>query len=268
MVYCLKKHFRPIQASLCDGVFFQVRCCTHILNLIVKAGLELVDDVVGKIRNRIKCIKKSRIRRKKIYDVTDESFHLNVTKNFHQDVCVRWNSTYLMFESALYYKDVLDYWGQRDKDYLIFTLSYEEWRNVAILCKIFKVFYDVTCVFSGSKYLTTNLYFKGVWKIHKVLIDTIKGPHSFLTPMVMQMQKKFNKYWAEYSLVLSYFAQTIINNLKLLFDEHVKNSKSTSSSLAGSSNILDNNPIDSSLNQFNVNRVDLEGDYDESDNYK
>ncbi|MFQ6643236.1 hypothetical protein Gotur_018041, partial [Gossypium turneri] len=179
----------------------------------VKAGLELVDDVVGKIRNRIKCIKKSRIRRKKIYDVTDESFHLNVTKNFHQDVCVRWNSTYLMFESALYYKDVLDYWGQRDKDYLIFTLSYEEWRNVAILCKIFKVFYDVTCVFSD-------------------------------------------------------FAQTIINNLKLLFDEHVKNSKSTSSSLAGSSNILDNNPIDSSLNQFNVNRVDLEGDYDESDNYK
>ncbi|MFQ6643240.1 hypothetical protein Gotur_018041 [Gossypium turneri] len=109
--------------------------------------------------------------------------------------------------------------------------------------------------------------------------------------MVMQMQKKFNKYWAEYSLVLSSatildpcyklnyvqycfitiygahaldFAQTIINNLKLLFDEHVKNSKSTSSSLAGSSNILDNNPIDSSLNQFNVNRVDLEGDYDES----
>ncbi|MBA0839293.1 hypothetical protein Goarm_005037, partial [Gossypium armourianum] len=157
------------------------RCCTHILNLIVKASLELVDDVV----------------------------------------------------------DVLDYWGQRDKDYLIFTLSYEEWRNVAILCKIFKVFYDVTCVFSGSKYRTTNLYFKGVWKIHKVLIDTIKD-----------------------------FAQTIINNLKLLFDEHVKNSKSTFSSLAGSSNILDNNPIDSCLYQFNVNRVDLEGDYDESDNYK
>ncbi|MBA0662245.1 hypothetical protein Goklo_006409 [Gossypium klotzschianum] len=58
-------------------------------------------------------------------------------------------------------------------------------------------------------------------------------------------------------------AQTILNNLKLLFDEHVKNSKSTSSSLAGSSNISDNNPIDSSLYQFNVNRVDLEEEYDE-----
>ncbi|MFQ6643234.1 hypothetical protein Gotur_018041, partial [Gossypium turneri] len=55
---------------------------------------------------------------------------------------------------------------------------------------------------------------------------------------------------------------------RYMISVHVKNSKSTSSSLAGSSNILDNNPIDSSLNQFNVNRVDLEGDYDESDNYK
>ncbi|MFQ6643237.1 hypothetical protein Gotur_018041, partial [Gossypium turneri] len=114
------------------------------LSPLYDAGLELVDDVVGKIRNRIKCIKKSRIRRKKIYDVTDESFHLNVTKNFHQDVCVRWNSTYLMFESALYYKDVLDYWGQRDKDYLIFTLSYEESLLQVKLCAVL-LYYNLWC---------------------------------------------------------------------------------------------------------------------------
>ncbi|KAK5835916.1 hypothetical protein PVK06_011632 [Gossypium arboreum] len=33
------------QSILCDGAFCQVRCCAHILNLIVKAGLELADDV-------------------------------------------------------------------------------------------------------------------------------------------------------------------------------------------------------------------------------
>ncbi|MBA0762841.1 hypothetical protein Gotri_012404 [Gossypium trilobum] len=60
-----------------------------------------------------------------------------------------------------------------------------------------------------------------------------------------------------------YFVQTILNNLKLLFDEYVKNSKSTSSSLTGSSNVLDNNPIDSSLHQLKVNSVDLREDYDE-----
>ncbi|TYH95344.1 hypothetical protein ES332_A12G100100v1 [Gossypium tomentosum] len=297
MVSCLKNHFCANRAILCDGAFFQVRCCAHILNLIVKAGLELADDVVGKIRNGIKYIKKSGICRKRFYDVVDKSFHLNVTKKSRQDVCVRWNSTYLMLESSLYYKDVLDYWSQRDKDYQIFALSNKEWRNVAILCKFLKVFYDVTCVFSGSNYPMANLYFRGVWKVHKLLLNTIKGPHSFLTPMVKQMQEKFNKYWAEYSLILSCaaildpryklnyvqycfttiygihasdFFETILSNLRLLFDEYVKRSKSTSSSLAGSSNVSDKNPVDSSLNEHNVNSVDFGfgGDFHESDYYK
>ncbi|KAK8367235.1 hypothetical protein V6Z12_A02G171600 [Gossypium hirsutum] len=177
------------------------RCCAHILNLIVKAGLELADDVVGKIRNGIKYIKKLGTRRKRFYDVADKSFHLNMTKKLRQDVCVRWNSTYLMLESSLYYKDV-----------------------------------------------------------HKVLLDTVKGPYSFLTPMVQQMEEKFNKYWAEYSLILSCaaildpryklnyvqycfttiygihasdFVETILSNLRLLFDD-----------------------------------VDFGGDFDESDDYK
>ncbi|MBA0762974.1 hypothetical protein Gotri_012512 [Gossypium trilobum] len=60
-----------------------------------------------------------------------------------------------------------------------------------------------------------------------------------------------------------YFVQTNHSNFKLLFDKYVKNSKSTSSSLAGSSNVLDNDPIDSSLHQLNVNRADLGGEYDE-----
>ncbi|MBA0763037.1 hypothetical protein Gotri_012566 [Gossypium trilobum] len=91
---------------------YDVKCCVHILNLIIKAGFELAADVVSKIQNRIKYIKKLGICRKIFYDMTDKSFHLNVTKNLRRDVSVRWNSTYLMFESTLYYKYVLDYWGQ------------------------------------------------------------------------------------------------------------------------------------------------------------
>ncbi|KAH1097732.1 hypothetical protein J1N35_014653 [Gossypium stocksii] len=64
------------------------------------------------------------------------------------------------------------------------------------------------------------------------------------------------------------FVETILSNLRLLFDEYVKKSKSTSSSLAGSSNVSDKNPIDSSLDEHNVNSVDFGGDFDESDDYK
>ncbi|MBA0853999.1 hypothetical protein Goshw_024786 [Gossypium schwendimanii] len=141
----------------------------------------------------------------------------------------------------------------------------------------------------------TNLYFRGVWKVHKVLLDTFKGPHSFLTPMVKQMQKKFNTYWVEYLLILSCaaildpcyklnyvqycfttiycihasnFLETILNKLSLLFNDYVKKFKSTSSFLVRSSNVSDNDPVDSSLHQNNVNMVDLRGDYDEGDDYK
>ncbi|MFQ6628656.1 hypothetical protein Gotur_007627 [Gossypium turneri] len=113
--------------------------------------------------------------------------------------------------------------------------------------------------------------------------------------MVKQMQEKFNKYWTEYSLILSCaaildpryklnyvqycfttiygshaldFVQTILRNLRILLDEYVKKSKSTFSSLTGSSNILDNNPVDSSLHQHNVNSADFGGDYGKSDDYK
>ncbi|MBA0863463.1 hypothetical protein Goshw_021446 [Gossypium schwendimanii] len=155
-------HWVDKDSLLCDGVLFQARCCAHILNLIVKVGLELANDVIGKIRNEIKCLKMLGIPKKRFDDGADKSFRLNVTKKLHQDYC--------------------------------FT--------------------------------------------------TIYGTHALD------------------------FVQTILSNLKLLFDKYVKNSKSISSSLAKCSNVLDNDPVDSSLHQLNVNRTNLGGDYDESDDSK
>ncbi|XP_052878851.1 uncharacterized protein LOC128285388 [Gossypium arboreum] len=67
---------------------------------------------------------------------------------------------------------------------------------------------------------------------------------------------------------LKHFVDIILSNLRLMFDEYVKKSKSTSSSLAKSSNVSDNNIVYSSLHQHNVNSVDFEGDFDESDDDK
>ncbi|OMO96602.1 hypothetical protein CCACVL1_04875 [Corchorus capsularis] len=291
LVSSLKSRFRANMALLCDGAFFQIRCCGHILNLIVQAGLKLIDDVVGKVRNGIKHIKKSGPRKKRFYEIAEKSFHLNVTRKLHQDVCVGWNSTYLMLESALYFKDVLVYWGLHDKDFKIFALSDEEWGNVNILCKFLKVFYDVTCIFSGSKYPTSNIYFRGVWKVHNVLLDTANGPHTFLTPMVKEMQEKFNKYWVEYSLVLSCatildpryklnyveycytklygehsheFVQTVLNTLRILFDEYLKVAQCNSSSLIGNSTMTGASILESTQHDSNVSGAAL----DETEDYK
>ncbi|MBA0629204.1 hypothetical protein Godav_023796, partial [Gossypium davidsonii] len=56
--------------------------------------------------------------------------------------------------------------------------------------------------------------------------------------------------------------------VRFLFDEYVKKSKSTSSSLAGSSNVSDNNLVDSNLHQHNVNSADFGENLNESGDYK
>ena len=44
---------------LCDGDYFHVCCCAHILNLIVKEGPKDVDEAVYKVRECVKYCKVS-----------------------------------------------------------------------------------------------------------------------------------------------------------------------------------------------------------------
>ncbi|MFQ6636327.1 hypothetical protein Gotur_013959 [Gossypium turneri] len=95
-----------------------------------------------------------------------------------------------------------------------------------------------------------------------------------------ELKAQFNHYpryklnYVQYCFTTIYcihafdFVETILSNLRLLFDEYVKKSKSTSSSLAGSSNVSDKNPVDSGLDKHNVNCADFGGYFDESDDYK
>ncbi|XP_066374864.1 zinc finger BED domain-containing protein DAYSLEEPER-like [Miscanthus floridulus] len=65
-----------------------------------------------------------------------------------------------------------------------------------------KSFHEDTCTLSGTKYLTANLYFKGVFKIHSQLLQVAKEPQNFMSPMVKEMKIKFDKFWSDYSLIL------------------------------------------------------------------
>jgi len=65
---------------LCDGAFFRVRCCAHILNLIVQARLKLIDTAVDKIHQGVQYIHGSSIRRNKFYADAQNIFHLDIKK--------------------------------------------------------------------------------------------------------------------------------------------------------------------------------------------
>lgn len=54
MVACLKNHFIRKNCLVSNGELFHCQCACHITNLVVQAGLKLVDDVVVKIRSIVK----------------------------------------------------------------------------------------------------------------------------------------------------------------------------------------------------------------------
>lgn len=203
MISSLRSHLLKKYALFLDGQFFHIRCACHIVNLVVQAGLKVIDDVVVKIRSVVEHLKHSIPKRKKFYEVARTSYGLNTTKRLHVDTCIRWNSTFFMLDRFLYFRDVIDQQVGKDKDIKMFGLTRVEWKKVSELHSFLKLFYDVTNTFSASKSPTSNVYFYGVWRMQRKLLEIVDSPCSCMFDMAMEMQVKFNKYCSDYNLILS-----------------------------------------------------------------
>ncbi|XP_058181153.1 zinc finger BED domain-containing protein RICESLEEPER 2-like [Rhododendron vialii] len=157
LVDLLKNHLNLNSALVDEGSCFHSRCCAHILNLVVQMGLKEIDVVVDKIRECVKYMKGSQARKQKLLECVAQ-YSLDSKRGLRQDVPTRWNSTYLMLASAIYYRRAFCQLQLSDSNFK-HCPSQEEWGRAEKICQFLKVFYDATCIFSGSKYPTSNLYF-------------------------------------------------------------------------------------------------------------
>ncbi|KAL5576694.1 hypothetical protein UlMin_018393 [Ulmus minor] len=163
---------------VCRGNFFHLRCCANILNLIVQDGLKEIESSIEKIRESVKYVKGSQVRRQK------------------------WNSTYLMLDSALFYRRVFQHLALVDSNYKKCPSS-EEWERVEKVHKFLKVFYEATLTFSGTKYPTSSLYFPVVIYCYQILKDALDGEDDYMSSMATKMWVKFQKYWGAFSDTLA-----------------------------------------------------------------
>lgn len=179
-----------------------MRCCAHILNLIVLDGLKDIDASVQRIRAACKFVKSSPSRLatfKKCADSLGVCSKAMVTL----DVVTRWNSTYLMLNIAEKYEHVF-YRLEHADDAFVTSLGgelggypdHDDWERSRVFVKFLKTFYDATLSFSGSLHVTANSFFKQLMEIQKTLN---KWRHNVTDPilktMTANMQLKFDKYW-------------------------------------------------------------------------
>ncbi|CAL8176331.1 unnamed protein product [Prunus armeniaca] len=187
---------------LMGGKFFHVRCCAHILNLIVQDGLKEIDSSVTKIRECVKYIKGSEARKQKFYDCVAQVGIVGSKRGLRQDVPTRWNSTYTMLDSALFYHRAFINLGLIDSNFSSCP-SPQEWIKVEKISKFLGYFYEVTCLFSGTKYPTSNLFFPKIFIIQHQIKAAIEDDDIFMNKIGTNMSMKFEKYWSEYSLILA-----------------------------------------------------------------
>ncbi|XP_030970702.1 zinc finger BED domain-containing protein RICESLEEPER 2-like [Quercus lobata] len=216
LVNSLKKNPSFRSSLPCSGEFFCVRCGAHILNLIVQEGLKIIEHVVHNIRESVKYVRDNDMRKLRFAECLQELPNLT-SKKVRQDVSTRWNSTYLMIETALTFRDAFHNLSIVDGSFRTCPLD-DEWDKAEKIAKFLKPFYDITTLFSGTQYPTTNLYFHGVWKIHLRILEEMEDEDVVISDMAKSMKEKFDKYWDCYSIVLS-FAVILDPRYKLQFVE-------------------------------------------------
>ena len=94
---------------VCNGEFFHVRCVAHILNLIVQDGLSVISGALEKIRESVKFVNvtesRERLFQSCVEAVAIKPRNGGVLPGLVMDVGTRWNSTHLMLDRAIIYRE-------------------------------------------------------------------------------------------------------------------------------------------------------------------
>ena len=107
------------------GKLIHMRCCAHILTLIVQDGLKVVGDGIEMARDNI-VFWKATPKELQTFMENVQLLSINYSKQLILDCTTQWNSTYFMLSVALEYKDVL-YCLQQTNPFFISAPTKQDW---------------------------------------------------------------------------------------------------------------------------------------------
>ncbi|XP_074352250.1 zinc finger BED domain-containing protein RICESLEEPER 1-like [Apium graveolens] len=118
---------------------------------------------IKRIRDAVKYVKNSAARLSKFEECMEMENDGN-NAELTLDVSTRWNSRYMMLDAALKHE---------------------------------KTFYEFTLKISGSKYVTSNLFYHELLALNGTLKSWIRSDNEDLSTIASKMQEKFDKYWGD-----------------------------------------------------------------------
>ncbi|KAG6413428.1 hypothetical protein SASPL_126137 [Salvia splendens] len=176
---CVKMYLTRKMHLRIFSVFPPAMCGTH-LNLVVERGLEEIGMLVRRVREAVKWIMASPARSEAFKD-TAKLYKVETSKFLCMDVPTRWNSTYLMLESALPYAPVMALFeivnsafvrDLKQKTHNKKSIGVPEeldWHEVRRKCGYLKKFHKLTEEVSATSYPTCHTFFKEMCSIFTVI---------------------------------------------------------------------------------------------------
>ncbi|XP_072148491.1 zinc finger BED domain-containing protein RICESLEEPER 2-like [Setaria viridis] len=192
----------PSLSGYVGKLFLHQRCACHIINLIVKADLDVFKPMISAFRTAISFLNSSNQR-----IVAYKSYCIAVgvrPRKFALDMDVRWNSTYLMLKHLMPHKNTFSVFITTQHPLVEGQplLTETHWYVVEKILLYLEQFYDSTVVLSGIYYPTAPLVLHHVLEIDGHL-STYKYDDD-LKNVVAPMKAKYLCYWCDIPMLYSF----------------------------------------------------------------
>ncbi|KAL3637488.1 hypothetical protein CASFOL_018656 [Castilleja foliolosa] len=179
---------------LLGGEFFHVRCFAHIMNLVVRDGIDMVTDTIKRLRRSVKYVRSSPSRMQMFKKCVEEE-KLTCKRLVCMDVKTRWNSTYHMIDSALPFEKAFDRLEEQDPSYSRECESLNlDWIKLKRLHSFLEEFYLLTKRISGSHYTSSHTLFDEISNVKVLLTRELGNEDVDYFVMAIKMHEKFEKY--------------------------------------------------------------------------
>ncbi|XP_057760442.1 zinc finger BED domain-containing protein RICESLEEPER 2-like [Arachis stenosperma] len=216
----LKQRLNSWNSIILNGEFIHMRCCAHIINLIVKEGLKEIDESVLRIRSAVKYVRSSPFRASRFQKCVEQE-KIQYKGLPCMDVETRWNSTYQMLEVALKHRKAFELLALKDNTYIGEMNGGKgrgvppdsDWEYTESIVPFLRVFSDATIHVSGTLCVTSDMYMKEVFAIGGFIHHSCDSIDFSTMSMVERMRVKYEKYWGNPDSVNMLLLIAIILNL-------------------------------------------------------
>lgn len=184
-----------LKSLILEGKCLHLRCGAHMLNLIVKDGMDLMEKGIEQVRDSVAYWSATPGRHEK-FERMAQTLKIEYKERLFLDCKTRWNSTYRMLTIALEYTEIFETLKGREKLFSCCPTK-DDWKFAKEVCDRLKIFYDVSESFLGTKYVTANLFFRKICAIQLAIRKWAASDNELVQTMSEEMKRKFDKYWKD-----------------------------------------------------------------------